>query len=326
MLLLVNSCTLFALGQVRAQSDAAVSIKLHRDVIHFHQNTLRIKDIASLTSSNTTLIRKIEQLDIHTLSESNNQVRVSREQVQIRLMLAGFSVDMRDITGPEEVRVLFAQARDVRQLLEARLESHLAKRFAIPESDIQASIAAVPRELKNAAAANITLEVGQFMEAEMPLGRSTVSATVHAPSGKQTVLKLPVTIALFQDVVVATKSLPKGATLDKDNMTSVRRPVSSRRTRVISFEDALGKQVLSDVQKYALIKSSFIRTTRGSNHVVKKYTYVDVVLRRGNLAVVLKNARTLDRGATGHAIPIGNPQNNERMVAKVVDATTVEIR
>lgn len=308
------------------QSRAEVSIKLQSPVVHCHQSTVRIKDIAVLESSNTNLIRKIEQLDIDNFTETKHQIVVGRQQIQIRLLLAGITVDLQDISGPEHVRVVFAQPQDIRRLLELRLQSQLAKRFGIPESDIQASIASDVEELSQATAQSITLETGRLMQAEMPLGRTTIDATLQSASGQTQTLRVPVTIALFQDVVVATKSIPKGTVLDRENMTSVRRPVSSRSTRVVSLEDALGKQVVSDLQKYSLIKSSFIRAARGRNHVIKKNTYVDVVLRRGNLTVVLKNARTLDNGNAGSAIPIINPQNNERMVAKVIDAATVEIR
>jgi flagella basal body P-ring formation protein FlgA len=76
-----------------------------------------------------------------------------------------------------------------------------------------------------------------------------------------------------------------------------------------------------------LIKTNLIGNVRTRNDfILKKNSIVSVIARRGSLQVVLKDAKALESGNVGDHISLINAKTKERIMAKVIDASTAEVR
>jgi flagella basal body P-ring formation protein FlgA len=165
------------------------------------------------------------------------------------------------------------------------------------------------------------------MPAELPLGQKHIAVQLSDTSGQTHETRLNVRIALFRELVVASKPIRKGDVMNADNVESVRRAIDSRRVRFASLEQVVGRTSRADIGQYDLIKSSGVQTTvRKTEHAIRKNALINVIVRRGPLEVTLKGARAIDSGNPGDQIALLNPHTREQIVARVIDGSTAEVR
>ena len=197
----------------------------------------------------------------------------------------------------------------------------------MPHSNIQVTIDSKFQMLDSSGFDFDSIQVQQEFGNELPLGKRNVETTVRDLNGELQALRIPVTVAVFRDLVVAKKNISKGQTLAPRDVVSVRRPVMRRNVKLASYEQVLGMQAQTDIQQHELIKSNLVRQNKpASSFVIKRNSYVNIVARRGSLSVVLKDAKALENGKIGEKITLVNPKTKERVVGKVLDSSTVEIR
>ena len=242
-------------------------------------------------------------------------------------MLAGFDRYQFQLSGPDQLTVLKIHQDNVRAIVEAKLQQQLAQQYFMPATDLKITLDERFKEIEKPEFDFATLIIDSATQSELALGRQTVSAVVLNQSGQSHSVKIPVSIAMIRDLVVAKANISRGETLNADNIETVRRPVTSRHVSFASFEQAVGRQVQSDIQQYALIKSNVVKKTSSlPRFAIKRNSLVNVIVRRGALTVVLKDAKALDDGNPGDQITLLNSKTKERILAQVVDSTTAEIR
>jgi flagella basal body P-ring formation protein FlgA len=308
-------------------AQSPVRIDLRPGEIRCFQSVIKLEHVAEIHTGDASLFRKIKSMDVESFGENQNRVSFTKEQVRIRLMLAGISGNQVQISGPDQLAAIFVRQANVRDLVESKLQQQLATQYFMSVNDLKITLDPRFDDTEKSGLDFATLIVESASEAELSLGRQTVSAEVLTQSGESQTIKIPVSIALIRDLVVARKNISKGQTLNEQNIETVRRPVTSRHIRFASFEQAVGKQVQSDVQQYSLIKSNVVQSTGSSRHAaIKKNSLVSIVLRRGPLTVVLKDAKALDSGNPGDQITLLNPRTKEKIVAVVIDSSTAEAR
>jgi flagella basal body P-ring formation protein FlgA len=310
-----------------------VAVDLRTGQVRCFEDTILLKHVAEIRSGDARLQRKMESLDLDSFvdhkqtGDVQKPIVLTKAQVRFRLRLAGLSEEQITISGPEQLTVVAAEAASLREIVEQRLQQQLAQQYLMSTDDLKVTLNPRFSQLEKPALDFSTLQLPSTFDTDMPLGNQQVTALVQDESGQFVSQKIPVSIALIRDLVVAKQNISKGETLSADNVDSVRRPVVSRNVRFASFEQAVGKQTQNDVQQYELIKSSAIRTgqTR-TTYAIKKNAQVSVIVRRGALTVVLKDAKAMDNGNPGDQIGLINPRTKERIIAKVIDASTAEVR
>ena len=307
-------------------AQASVRVNLHSGEVHCFQNVIKLENVAEIYAGDASLARKLRSLDLDSFDENENVVLLTKEQVRIRLMLAGIRVDQIQLSGPERLTALLVDQVSVRKTVESQLQQQLAEQFFMSADNLRVKIDERFDGIEKTNLDFSTLEIESASEPELPLGRQTLSAFGLTPSGESRSIKIPVTVAQIRDLVIAKENISKGQTLNAQNIEAVRRPVKNRHIRFASFEQVVGKKAQSDVQQYALIRSNVVRTAGlTQQHAIRRNSLVNVVVRRGPLKVVLKEAKALDNGNPGDQITLLNPKTKERIVAKVVDSSTAEV-
>ena len=308
-------------------TEAQVEIQLHRGEVRCFEPTIKLSHIATVTSGNARLKKAIESLDIDTFTKDQNSIEISKQQIQIRLAISGHARSDFTLNGPDNLIAVSVNPENLRSLVKDSIEEQLAAHFLVPQQDINVSLNPKFSDKSLAAYDFSEMRIDQNFPADIPLGRHSVSVMAKDASGRTATVKIPVSIAVIRDLVVAKQNISKGQMLGPDNIESVRRPVTSRRVRFASYDQVVGSLVQNDIQQYELIKSNLVRTASTQSPVaVKRNSFVSIISRRGALTVVLKQAKALQSGSVGDVITVTNPKTNERIPATVIDASTVEIR
>ncbi|MFK7765637.1 MAG: flagellar basal body P-ring formation chaperone FlgA [Mariniblastus sp.] len=312
-------------------------IQLATQEVRCHEDTVKLKHIANVLASDVQIANKIKNLDIDQFGVEKKRISISKEQVRIRLMLAGLAESQFQLTGPKDVTLVRVGATSgsqlkskhelVRQLITRTLKERFSGHYGIPIEDLKIDIDSnfIIGDSLGPHVVNLTFL--RAFDNEIPLGRRVIDVSLGDTKGRSKRVRLTVSIAVIRNLVVANKNISKGQMLSPGDVAAVRRPVFQRNVRYASFEQVVGTQAQSDIQQYDVIKSNSLRKTRsGPAIVIERNSYVNIVARRGSLSVTLKDAKALENGELGGKIAVINPSTNERIVAKVINASTVEIR
>ena len=329
LLVLVAVCSFVPVAC--AQSD--VTIKLHNADIRCRENVIRLKHVAEIRTSDHRLRTRAGSLDLDSFDgnpRDNNVgqvIEISKTQIRYRLIIAGIRDSQIEISGPDKIKIVGIEPEISSQVVEQRIRSQLAQQYLMSVDDLRVTLDPRFGDLRESTFDFLTLKLEPTLDTEMPLGNQHLTAMVQDGSGSFVSKKLPVSIALMRDLVVAKQNISKGQTLNPENVESVRRPVASRNVRFVSFEQVVGKQAQNDVQQFELIKSNAIRTASTRTvFTIKKNSMVSVIVRKGALTVVLKDAKAMDNGNPGDRISLINQKTRERIIATVIDAATAEVR
>ena len=318
---------LFYLLAATSTSMAQVSVHMYETTVRCAEPTIDISHVAKVVTNDRLLAKMVEALDLDSFRNDQPQIEISKEQVRIRLVLAGLSEDEFELSGPESVSVEVFQPQNARELIADLIKKQFAEHFRMSLPDVIVTLGPQSNDLARTDVDFSTLRIDLELSTEIPLGQQTVSGFVEDHSGQTVSIKIPVSIAVVRDLAVARKNISKGETLGPENIESVRRPVANRTIQFASYEQVVGSQVQKDVQQYDVIKSNLIQAVPVVDKLtVKRNSLVNIIVRRGALKVELKDAKALSEGSPGEPITVLNPSTKEKILAIVVNSSTVEIR
>lgn len=316
------------LGSLLTQeSTAQVTVQIRNSELRVAKSTVQLGDIATFTANNDSVAQKLRNIDIDSFIGSASEIRVTKEQVRIRLLLAGFDLTNADISGPIEFKVRRIEQEDTRLVIQTLLGQQLSSQFSIPESAIQVTVDSNFKLDNEHHMDYQTLRLEPLGRAEIPLGKSSMPTMLRDSRNKFQPMNIPVTVAIYRELAVAKTDIARGTILTRDHLDSVRRPVSNNSSGYLTMTLALGKQVNNDISMYDLIKPNSINSgTSRQDALVKRNSIISGIVRSGRLTVELKNIKAMEEADLGDTIQVINMNNNERLIGKVVDANTVELR
>ncbi len=306
---------------------AQVSVQIRNSELRVAKSTVQLGDIATLSVSSPEVAKTLQNIDVDSFNGNANEIWITKEQIRIRLLLAGFDVAASDISGPEEFKVSRIDQDDTRQIIQTLLNQQLSSQFAIPESAIQVTIDSNFKIANDSHMDFRTLKLEPLGRPDIPLGKSTLPTMIRDSQNKFQPMNVPVTVAIYRELAVAKMDIARGTVLTRENLDSVRRPVSTNSTGFLTMAHALGKESNADIATYELIKPNAIKSVVvKQDALIKKNSIVSAVLRSGHLTVTLKKIKALEDANLGDTIQVINMNNNERLFAKVIDTYTVELR
>lgn len=314
-------------GLVASSAQAQVSVKIRGQEVSVSKANVKLGDIAAITASSTAVEDKLRQLDLDSFRGTSTLIQATKEQVRIRLLLAGHDIATSDITGPNEFVVQRVDQQDTRQVIEHLIRKQLSELFTIPESAIQVSMDTNFKVPNEGYIDFQSLRLEPLGRPEIPLGKTTIPTTVRDTQNKISALKVPVTVAIFRELAVAKRDIPRGAKFTNENIEAVRRPVTTNTSTYLTMGHALGKSAKADIAMYELVKPAAVDMVgEKATKLIKRNTMVQAVLQQGRLSVMLREVKVLEDGDQGDTIQVLNLNNNERMWARVLDANTVQLR
>lgn len=308
---------------------STVRIELKEGWVECPEETVRLKHVAriSLRTPNPSRINdSIAMLDLDSFTVSD-EVSVTRRQIEIRLQLAGVEPGDVEMIGPEKVLVRQIEQTCIRDRVESKLQQLFSQHYRIPTTDLSIFIDSQCEDKRLARWDFSSLRIGHTLPVELSLGKQTINVTVRDELGRDLNTRIPITVAVVREIVVARKPIARGEILSADHLEAIRRPISDRNIRLASYEQAIGQQVQTDIQQYDLIKSSVLHASSPtSKFVIRRNDRVNLIMRRGQMKLVMRDAKALGNGNPGDPITMLNPTSNEKIPATVVDSMTVEVR
>ena len=317
---------LFSMSSV-ARADQVAHITVTQSDVQCRDDVVKVSHIATIDSTNRQVTAAIAALDLDKFDASETAITVTQDQLRIRLALAGFDTPGIVLAGADQVRVQRMKTENIASAMETVLRNRLADQYQISQDDLVVTLNSNTTHFKDQSIDPTTMHIVTSLPAELPLGQRSIAVELTDAEIKTVEVRLNARIAVVRNLVVATRAIRKGETMNSENVESVRRPIDNRSVRFASFEQVVGQQSRVDVNQYDLIKSTTIRTTASrSDFAVRKNALINVVVRRGPLEVVLKGARAIDAGNPGDQIALLNPHTREQIVARIIDGSTAEVR
>ena len=282
-----------------------------------------IRDIATISGGPSETAGRIGDLDIDSFDAGTETSSITQEQVAIRVAIAGINNRSYMVRGASLVQTRFAAKRQINQRLELRLANELAKHYSIPAERIEVTLK--PDTRLSSSISTVDCKLASTMPVELPLGTAKLPLRSYSDSNSLTTHSIAVTIAIHRDMTVATGDISKGHVMTADDVTVVRRPVTTRRASFLTLEQTIGKTARMNIASYSLIKPTDVQSISRNQKLVKRNSIVNAVFDHGNLKVTLRGVRATSAGNKGDSIKFVNPNNGAVLNGVVVDDRTLKV-
>ncbi|MCA9075304.1 MAG: flagellar basal body P-ring formation protein FlgA [Planctomycetaceae bacterium] len=305
-----------------------VSVRL-RDQVRVSQGIVRVSHLAEVSGDDPEEVARVGQLDVMSLSQDNSKHTLPREQLLIRLLLAGYAESEIRVSGPQMVTVSQeAVSSHASTDIETAAAMAMAQALDVPREDVRARLAApldLPFDDQGTSEKNITIDVLPPVRPSLGRVRLTVRLLKDGQL-KQTVNGL-FDVRLRQAVVVASEPLVQGTVLTADHLTTsddwtdVRHASSS----IPQLLDRQVRRAIPAGEPVSSLDLQPIRTTKARPLISARDT-VRLVVRHGTLTVIVPTAEALQSGQQGELIRVRNLDSRKVVVGRIVSAGEVEVQ
>ena len=306
-------------------SDDVVLVKVPRTA-QVQSELVQLGDIAAVIGGNPALRRQIAQLDIVERSTPAVTEKLTIEQIALRVRLSGVPRGAFTVTGGPRVHVSWgSNGLNDRAVLES-LRPQLAERLNVSPHDLELRLT---RPLPS----SVSERVGENAELRPllpPLVRTgTVQLKVGIYQDNQLVqtIGVSVDVRIWRRVFVTNRRVAAGEALTDEVVRIDRRALSGR--AAVDFADTIsGQSTRRTLRAGTVVLRSDVAEPKPAQReiVIRNRDAVVLTARKGNLAVTLLGAEALQQGRIGDTIRVKNPQSGKIISARVVGASTVELR
>lgn len=312
------------LGHANGQDDRVV-VTL-RGVLDGFANVVTIGDIATVKGGDLIRRRRISSLDLLESAEAPKARRISKQQVAVRILLAGIPSEQFRVTGAESVRLRGELRPSFEKTVMDFLRPAVAKRVGVDAADVKLRLSRpLPPDLAHTVMGTQRLE--HFLPARIRAGALNAKVGFYEADRLVRTAAIPLEIEVSRLVEVALHDLEAGHLITAVDVRKERRPFTGRGARRV-IGTVVGKRLRRTVTAGSVVSEPDLeRTTLAKRKVViRSRDVVDVVAKKKSLNVKLNGAIALQQGAVGEAIKVKNPQSGKVLTARVVDVGLVEIR
>ena len=287
---------------------------------------VRIGDVAKVQGGAPVQRRKVASLDLaaHT---SPDVCVISRRQVELRILLAGFNREDFQLTGPESVTLGNQEADTLLPKIEESIATEIAKQFLLEKSDVKSRVLDHRQLLTlRSKLAGMKFETTVVTGAELPVGRTRLHVELTAENGDRIVADLDTQVVVSMPVALTTQSINRGETIRQEMFRVVKRPMVERKS-IASPEHLVGRTARQTINRNDVILANQLhQSTQRRSFDIKQNDLLDVVIMVGRSQVRLKNAKALKSGNRGETIAVMNTLSGKRFNAKIVDEKVAEVQ
>lgn len=303
------------LGQLALAENVIVA--LHETPSAVSGQTVRVGDVASVFGGTAWDRKNIAQLDLESLQDQS-QCSITRKQVEMRLLLAGYQRNSIQVTGPPFVQTRLTSPVQLRRELEQKLVEELSRQFAVQPERVAVHLTnATHLQSLEKALTPGELSIELVPRNEFPVGRSRLRIDVIGPDGMRQPLALDAQVSLAMKVAIASQPIPRGTVIKAGMFRMVDRAVTER-ADYLNPENAIGKTASRYIGNNSILLASHLAASRGAASTVKRNGLLDVVIKLAGSEIRLKDARAMESGAVGDTIQVLNPQTNRRINALII--------
>jgi flagella basal body P-ring formation protein FlgA len=303
---------------------AQISLRMSAEPANVVGNTVTVGDVATVRCDSPSTAALIRKIDVEDFSQTQDEFSISKQQVLIRIQLAGYRLKVGDIEGPNAVMAKRLVSVDFKSNIELAIKQQVVSQFGITEEDLQVTVD--PKYRSPATLGSFSaISISPWLRPDLPLGRQSVSISATVANQSKT-FTVPVTVAVMRELAVASREISAGTKLTSDHVRSVRRPISSKASRYLTLEQTIGHVAKNNIEKYGLITPNLVRITNaGDDVIIKRNSMINVVVERNGIRVTLRDVKAVSDGKQGGRVQVENPNTGEKMSARVVGPFTAKI-
>ena len=290
------------------------------------ESELTIGDVCQIRGGTAQARTQIASLDLDELLPGK-PTTVSKQQVAVRIALAGISRKSFELSGPNSIDIRLIENEQLQQRIESKIAAELSLQFGIPQSDVRVRLldtAALKRLRKSVD--TTSFKTMAYFPTQLPLGDRHIQLEFSDSSGNQMTEKMHVQIVVLHDVLVTSGVVSKGTVITAEHVQQIKRPLLNNKVDPATI-DCLGCTVSRDIAPHEIVTLRHIsRKPTRKQIVVKRNDLVDILLVQGPLRLRLKNAKVMTNGGKGDVVRVLNTNSNKEINAVVQDRTTVLVK
>lgn len=321
-----------ALASVVFQSDASaenryVMVSLKNSVMLSGDGVITVGDIADVSGGVPIQRQRITSLDLETRPSDGSDCFISRRQVELRLILAGFDRDLVRFQGPKQLTIRGSHDHQFQIKLEQTLNGEIARQFGLEPSKVNIQILD-PRQLDQLQQklGGEPFETSVVVQPQLPIGPTKMQIALTTENGSRIVTTLSTKVVINMKVALTRHSIERGTVLRADMFEWIDRPIV-KRNDYASPDELVGRQAKQRIPSNDVILASdlSVPTTR-KTFDVKQNELLDVVILVNGGQIRLKNAKALASANRGETIAVQNTLSNRRFNAKVIGEHLAEVQ
>jgi flagella basal body P-ring formation protein FlgA len=132
---------------------------------------------------------------------------------------------------------------------------------------------------------------------------------------------VPVTVAVYKDVIVITKPLPRGTILEQENMRVMKYDMSQLPAGYVEDQqDAVGMELTRRLASDTPLTTNLIRKPK----IIKRGQQVSIIARSGGMEVRMMG-KALEHGAVGERIRVQNLRSKKKVEGTVTPSGDVRV-
>lgn len=327
----VLACTLLHLCPLIAD-DVPIRIDL-RPAASSHGKVVRIGDIADVHAADREARERIAGIDVADPVPAGKVARLSRSQVSIRLMLAGYDAGEFQLAGADVVNLSYDSAgqNSKTKLNDAvvldSVRTGLAERLRLPREDVHLRLA---RPIHWRADYESVDPSDIWLETRLPndLQADVLSAKVgvHVGGRLYEIIELALEVQVVANVPTTRHAVLAGELFTSANLE--RRRIKTDVAMLSELaHDAVGKRAVRNLTAGETVVHKLVTSKeRVSNELlVRSQETVQLVARRGSLVVKTQRAVAMDSGRMNDQVRVKNLITGRIVSGRVARRWVVEV-
>lgn len=292
---------------------------------------IRLADFVQLIGGTSRLRDGMAALDFEGPSRKTGEVLISRQQIEIRLRLAGYRRDQFQVLGAEAASVRLVDTTptvlDDATVVAAIREAMAASR-GVSERDLEIRLTDPLRTTAVAAAQRYeSVEVKPYLSTTASLGTQRIKVGLYESGRLFHTMDVAIQVLLLQELTVTARALSAGEPIAPGDIKLVRRGVTEQ-DMVRAAGNVVGRKLRRGVPSGAVIQSSDLSPKKIEDEnppLIRRGDVVTLVARSGRIRVSSSAGEAMQTGHLGERIHVRNV-NSKRVVAGVVaSGTEVEV-
>lgn len=309
----IGWCAAFWLNACTAE--VTITLRHHAAI---NNARVTIEDVADLHGGTAVEQKRFGQLDLDVLAPRTARKRLTRREIEMRLLVAGYRRNQFYLTGADAVEVRRADTDAFRTRLERLFHSEFARQFGFDDQNVSIRILDQQRLLAvESKMAGDDFAATVLFESQLPIGATTIQVE-FASENERFLEEFKSQVIVSTEVAIARRNVSRGSVIDASSVRIIRRPI----VRKADFADPkhiVGRVAKIDILSNEVLLTSYLTEVNSSRtSVVQRNDLVDVIVRLGGSEIRLKNARAMGAGNIGDTITVLNTESKRQLTATIV--------
>ena len=304
-----------------------VAVTLH-DQAAVGVRQVTVGDVADITGANAPLCKMIAQLDLAGPIRQSGALSISRNQVAIRIQLAGLPNELIRIEGADRVEVVAAQYQvPEADVLAAARKAVLIRLASWKPEDIDIrQVRPIMVPLSVAGTREDVSVRAELHAAAQPLGLAQVDVSLLSGGERKLSFPLYLEIRACPQVAVMARKVEKGEWVTESSVIFERRTVESKSACVTTSAMLAGKKARQPLNagQVLTLADLEIANEHPDGPLVHQRNPVKMIVHLGTMSVVASGEAMQD-GRLGQMIRVRNIDSKQQVVGRVADRSLVEI-